>query len=119
MVAALLTLAAVATLALGTTLLIQLDIRLAANRQALALARADSRSSLALFLLELEAVSWNGELPEAAPEMAGVAAYQRESSTSATLSVLGQAASASHRSDARIDLRPAGGVWRIHIAELR
>jgi hypothetical protein len=119
LVAALLTLSAIATLALGTMLVVQLDIRLAANRQALALDRAESRSRLTLLLLRLEADSQGGELPEEAPGMAGVRAYVREGPTSAVVSVQAGRRQPGYRSDARIELRWTDGAWRIHVEQAR
>jgi hypothetical protein len=119
LVAALLTLAAIATLVLGSTVLWQLDIRLAANRQALALARAESRSRLTLNLLELEALSSSGQLPDEAPVMPGLVAYSRSAATVATLSVVGEAAGGRYRSDAWVELLQVDGYWRLHVVEMR
>jgi hypothetical protein len=117
--AALLILSAIATLALGAVLVVQLDLMLAANRQALALDRADSRSRLTLLLLRLEADSLGGELPAEAPAMTGVRAYLREGPTSAVVSVEAGRRPGGYRSDARIELRWTDGAWRIHVAQVR
>jgi hypothetical protein len=119
LVAALLTLSAIATLALGTMLVVQLDLRLAANRQALALDRAESRSRLTLLLLRLEGDSQAGELPEEAPAMAGLMAYERESASSAVVSVGAGRKAGGYRNDARIELRWTAGAWRIHVEQIR
>jgi hypothetical protein len=119
LVAALLTLSAILTLALGTLLVVQLDIRLAANRQALALDRAEARSRMTLLLLRLEADSRAGELPEEAPAMAGLRAYVREGTTSAVVSVEAGRNPGGYRSDARIELRWTDGAWRIHVDQIR
>jgi hypothetical protein len=117
--AALLILSAIATLALGTVLVVQLDLMLAANRQALALERADSRSRLTLLLLRLEADSQGGELPAEAPAMGGVRSYLREGPTTAVVSVEAGRRPGGYRSDARIELRWTDGAWRIHVAQVR
>jgi type II secretory pathway component PulK len=119
LVAALLTLAAMATLALATTLLLQFDIRLASNRQSLALARAQAYTRLTLALLELEAAAQSGELPETAPATAGLLEYQRFEPRVATLRLVGEARTASHETGVRIELRPVGGGWNVHIVERR
>ncbi|MEX2542753.1 MAG: hypothetical protein WD314_13150 [Trueperaceae bacterium] len=117
--AALLTLAAVATLVLGNTLVAQLDLKLAANRQALALGRAQARSRMTLFLLQLEADSQTARFPETAPAMEGVLAYRRDSDTTATASVVAGGGRGGYRSDVRIELHQHGAEWRIHIDQIR
>lgn len=119
LVAALLTLCAVATLVLGNTLVAHLDLKLAANRQALALARAQARSRLTLFLLQLEAESQSGQFPATAPDMAGVVAYRRESDTTAAVAVTGGGEVGGFRSDVSVELQPHGAEWRIYIDQIR
>lgn len=119
LVAALLTLSAVALLALASVLLVSLDLRLAANRQELALARADSRSRLTLALLELEAASGSGVLPQSPPQAGGQTDYRRLSDQVAILSVFGRAGTGSYRSDARVELREEDSAWRLHVVQRR
>ncbi|MEX2536136.1 MAG: hypothetical protein WD273_11130 [Trueperaceae bacterium] len=119
LVAALLTLASLATLALGTTLLVRLDLKLVENRQELALARAQAHSLLTLALLELETHATTGELPEEPPSLRGLLHYSRETPSTATVSVQGAAGSGRYRTGARIELVEVEGGWRIHIVERR
>lgn len=119
LIAALLTLASLMTLALGTTVLLRFDLMLVENRQELALARAEARSRLTLLLLELEAEAVDGHLPATPPAMPGVVEYLLEDSSSAVATVEGSRGSARHRSSARIELRETGGGWRLHIVEQR
>ena len=119
LIAALLTLASLTTLALGTTLLVSFDLKLIENRQELALARAQARSRLTLLLLELEEDSSSGELPERVPEVPGVVEYLREGTSAAVVTVEGGQGSGSHLSGARIELKEVGGGWRVHIVEQR
>jgi hypothetical protein len=119
LVAALLTLAAMATLALGSTLLLRFDIRLAANRQSLAVARAQAHTRLTLLLLALETDAQSGELPASAPAAPGLIDYLRPEPTLATLRVEGEAGSGRYRTAARIELRAVAEGWRVHILERR
>jgi hypothetical protein len=119
LVVALLTLAAISTLVLGTLMIVQLDIRLASNRQSLALGRAEAGSRLTLLLLRLEADSQGGELPVSAPPMEGLLAYSRESPTVAVVSIVSGTGPGGYRRDARIELRLEEGIWRVHVVETR
>lgn len=119
LVAALLTVAAISTLALGTVLVVRLDMMLASNRQTLALARAESRSRLVLFLLELESVSQAGEFPERPPSLPGLVDYRLPEPTEAVVGVVGGGGESGYRSDARIELHRHEDVWRVHIVEQR
>lgn len=119
LVAALLTIAAISTLALGTVLVVRLDLMLASNRQTLALARSESRSRLVLFLLELESVSQAGEFPELPPSLPGLVNYRLPAPTEAVVGVVGGEGEGEYRSDARIELRRHEDVWRVHIVEQR
>lgn len=119
LIAALLTLASLATLALGTTLLVSFDLKLVENRQELALARAEARSRLTLLLLEIEEESVSGELPERPPDVPGVVEYLRDGPSVAVMTVEGGQGSGRHLSGARIELKEVGGGWRVHIAEQR
>lgn len=120
LVAALLTVAAISTLALATALVVRLDMMLAGNRQALALARAESRSRLVLLLLELEAVSQDGEFPEHPPMLPGVVAYRLTGPAEAVVGVVGgRAGVGGYRSDARVELHWHEDIWRVHIVEQR
>lgn len=119
LVAALLTVAALSTLALGTALVVRLDMMLASNRQALALARAESRSRLVLLLLELEALSQGGAFPEQAPPLPGLVDYRLLGATEAVVGVAGGEDDGGYRSDARIELRLHEDSWRVHIVQQR
>lgn len=119
LIAALLTLAAIATLAAATFVLLRLDIALAENRQDLALARADARSQLTLALLRLEAASRDGVLPDGAPAVPGLVSYRRFDDRSASLAVEGGADSGKQLREASIELRQMGGQWRVLILESR
>lgn len=119
LIAALLTLTAVATLAVASFVLLRLDIALAQNRQELALARAEAHSQLTLALLRLEVASQDGAFPEVPPGVAGLVSYRLFGERSAAVSVEGGSGSGSQLREARVELRQLGGEWRIAILQSR
>lgn len=118
LVAAVGTLAAVATLALATLLLLEFDIRLARNRQAAALASSEAHARLVVALLELEAEASGGELPVDAPDVPGMFHYERASPRLARVGVVSEGPGV-HLREALIELREVGGTWRVHMIEGR
>lgn len=119
LVAALLTLASLFTLALATTVLLTFDLKLVENRQEQAVARARATSSLNLVLLSLQADAGDGEFPESAPASPDLVEYLRLDEGTAVVRVEASEGSARHKSGARVKLESGAGGWRVHIVERR
>ena len=90
LVAALLTVAAIAALAVASYTLLRFDLALVRNQQQIVLNRGEVTRKLSLALLELELRSQDGVLPEALPGQALDVEYHRYSDRLGRLRVQGQ-----------------------------